>query len=114
VMARYLRDGERDIAGAIRGTGGAVGLCSLTTIVGYSSLLVAQNVGLFLFGLLAVIGEITCLTTAVVVMPAVLQLIRKSPDLDVPGFEWDRGTDAAAPARETDDEPAVTSSRAQP
>ncbi len=83
VMARYLRDGERDIAGAIRGTGGAVGLCSLTTIVGYSSLLVAQNVGLFLFGLLAVLGEIACLTTAVVVMPAVLQLVRKSPDLPI-------------------------------
>jgi len=117
VMARYLRDGERDIAGAIRGTGGAVGLCSLTTIVGYSSLLVAKNVGLFLFGLLAVLGEIACLTTAVVVMPAVLQLARRSPDLNLPGFEWDRGTDAAAqPPRdhdvaETTPEP---SSRAQP
>ena len=45
VMARYLRDGERDVGAAVRGTGGAVGLCSLTTIIGYSSLLVAQNVG---------------------------------------------------------------------
>ncbi len=121
VMARYLRDGERDIAGAIRGTGGAVGLCSLTTIVGYSSLLVAQNVGLFLFGLLAVLGELTCLTTAVIVMPAVLQLARKSPDLNLPGFEWDRGTDAAAQAPHDSDErdPAspstsTPSSRAQP
>src|SRR4029077_8350332 len=76
VMARYLRDGGRDVAGAVRGTGGAGGLCSLTTIVGSSSLLVAQNVGLFLFGLLAVFGEIACLTTAVVVLPAVLLLVR--------------------------------------
>ena len=116
VMARYLRDGERDIGAAIRGTGGAVGLCSLTTIVGYSSLLVAQNVGLFLFGLLAVLGEIACLTTAVVVMPAVLQLIRKSPDLDARGFEWDRGTDAAAEApREPDGAPtSAAGTRAQP
>jgi len=116
VMARYLRDGERDIAGAIRGTGGAVGLCSLTTIVGYSSLLVAKNVGLFLFGLLAVLGEIACLTTAVVVMPAILQLARKSPDLQLPGFEWDRGTDATAQApREPDAAaPPEPSSRAQP
>ena len=113
VMARYLRDGERDIGAAIRGTGGAVGLCSLTTIIGYSSLLVAQNVGLFFFGLLAVLGELTCLTTAVVVMPAVLQLLRKSPDLDLPGFEWDRGTDAAAQTpRETD--PASTASATDP
>jgi predicted RND superfamily exporter protein len=51
-----------------------VGLCSFTTIVGYSSLLVAQNVGLFLFGLLAVLGEVACLVTAVVVLPAVLRL----------------------------------------
>ncbi len=107
VMARYLRDGERDIGGAIRGTGGAVGLCSLTTIVGYSSLLVAQNVGLFLFGLLAVLGEIACLTTAVVVMPAVLQLIRKSPDLDAArlrmGPRDGRGGAGAARARRRDD-----------
>jgi predicted RND superfamily exporter protein len=78
VMARYVRDDQRDVEAAVRETGGAVGLCSLTTIVGYSSLLVAKNVGLFLFGLLAVLGEVTCLTTAVVVLPAVLQLIRPS------------------------------------
>ncbi|HVU52655.1 MAG TPA: MMPL family transporter [Polyangia bacterium] len=78
VMARYVRDDRRDVEAAVRETGGAVGLCSLTTIVGYSSLLVAKNVGLFLFGLLAVLGEITCLTTAVVVLPAVLQVIRPS------------------------------------
>jgi predicted RND superfamily exporter protein len=79
VMGRYMRDGKHDVEAAIRGTGGAVGLCSLTTIVGYSSLLLAQNVGLFLFGLLAVLGELTCLTTAVVVLPAVLSLLRPSP-----------------------------------
>jgi predicted RND superfamily exporter protein len=76
VMARYVRDNDGDVEAAVRETGGAVGLCSLTTIVGYSSLLVAKNVGLFLFGLLAVLGELTCLTTAVVVLPAVLQLVR--------------------------------------
>jgi predicted RND superfamily exporter protein len=79
VMARYVRDDKRDVEAAVRETGGAVGLCSLTTIVGYSSLLVAKNVGLFLFGLLAVLGELTCLTTAVVVLPAVLQLVRRPP-----------------------------------
>jgi hypothetical protein len=84
VMARYLRDGthngRHDVRAAIRGTGGAVGLCSLTTIIGYSSLLMAQNVGLFLFGLLAVLGEIACLTTAVIVLPAVLLLVRPTEE----------------------------------
>jgi len=72
VMGRYLRDGARDVAGAIRETGGAVALCSLTTIIGYSSLLIAKNRGLYFFGFLAVLGEVTCLTAAVIVLPAAL------------------------------------------
>jgi len=70
VMSRYVQEGSRDISRAVRSTGGAVVLCSATTIIGYSSLLLAQNRALFLFGLLAVIGEITCLTIAVLAMPA--------------------------------------------
>ena len=72
VMARYRQTGERDVIEAIRSTGGAVALCSMTTIIGYGSLLLAQNRALFLFGLVAVLGEITCLISAVVVLPAVL------------------------------------------
>jgi predicted RND superfamily exporter protein len=67
-----MSDGARDVRGAVRGTGGAVSLCSATTIIGYSSLLVAKNLGLFYFGFLAVLGEVTCLTVAVVVLPAAL------------------------------------------
>ncbi|HVZ86225.1 MAG TPA: MMPL family transporter [Polyangia bacterium] len=105
VMARYLRDGGRDVVAAVRGTGGAVGLCSLTTIIGYSSLLVAQNVGLFLFGLLAVFGEICCLTTAVIVLPSVLMLVRPGPKPPLPALEWDNptpraGTDLPPPSAE--------------
>ncbi len=72
VMARYVGDGGRDVGSAIRGTGGAVSLCSVTTIIGYSSLLVAKNLGLYYFGFLAVMGELTCLTVAVIVLPAAL------------------------------------------
>ncbi|HEY4394953.1 MAG TPA: MMPL family transporter, partial [Polyangia bacterium] len=96
VMARYLRDGSKDIVAAVRGTGGAVGLCSLTTVIGYSSLLVAQNVGLFLFGLLAVLGEVTCLVSAVVVMPSVLLLVQRWRKKEQHPFEWDQATAAAA------------------
>jgi hypothetical protein len=49
----------------------------MTTILGYSSLLLAKNRALFLFGLLAVLGEIACLTTAVVVLPAFLRFIKR-------------------------------------
>jgi len=72
VMARYRQTGSRDVIDAIRSTGGAVAVCSLTTIIGYGSLLLAKNQALFLFGLVAVLGEITCLISAVVVLPAVL------------------------------------------
>ena len=76
VMSRYRQDGSRDVMGAIRSTGGAVVLCSATTIIGYSSLLLAQNRALYLFGLLAVLGEIACLTAAVIALPAVLLWLR--------------------------------------
>jgi predicted RND superfamily exporter protein len=76
VMTRYVQDGERDVTGAVRSTGGAVALCSLTTIIGYSSLLLAKNRALFLFGLLAVLGEIACLTAAVIALPAWLVMSR--------------------------------------
>ena len=72
VMARYRQTGSRDVIEAIRSTGGAVAVCSLTTIIGYGSLLLAKNQALFLFGVVAVLGEITCLLSAVVVLPAVL------------------------------------------
>jgi hypothetical protein len=69
VAMRLERGG--DVLTAVRATGGAVTLCSLTTILGYSSLLVARNRGLELFGLYAVLGEIACLMAAVLFLPSV-------------------------------------------
>jgi predicted RND superfamily exporter protein len=77
VIARYEQDGEDDVRNAIMSTGGAVGLASMTTIIGYSSLLLAKTRALFYFGLVAVMGEVSCLTTAVVTLPAALILLRR-------------------------------------
>ncbi len=60
---------------AVQTTGGAVALCSLTTSLGYSSLLIAKNRALSSFGAVAVSGEASCLSTAVVVLPAALLLL---------------------------------------
>jgi predicted RND superfamily exporter protein len=68
--ARSSRIGA--IREAVRATGGAVALCSLSTSIGYSSLLIAKNRALSLFGMVAVAGELCCVTTAVIVLPAVL------------------------------------------
>jgi predicted RND superfamily exporter protein len=76
VITRFVQDGERDVTGAVRSTGAAVGLCSLTTIIGYSSLLLAKNRALYLFGLTAVLGEVACLAAAVLALPALLVALR--------------------------------------
>ena len=70
VASRWELDGQGAMDDAVGTTGGAVVLCSLTTVIGYSSLLLAQNRALFLLGLLAVLGELACVSTAVLVMPA--------------------------------------------
>jgi hypothetical protein len=72
VLARHRLQPDQPLGEAIRHTGGAVALCSLTTIIGYSSLLVADNQALFSFGLLANIGEFTCLAAALFAVPALV------------------------------------------
>jgi len=78
VISRHVQDGRRDIMAAVRTTGSAVALCSLTTTIGYASLLVAENRALFLFGLVAVLGEVACLTAALTFMPAVILVIERT------------------------------------
>jgi hypothetical protein len=53
-----------------------VALCSYTTVVGYGSLLISQNRGIRSFGLSAMIGEITCLTAALLIAPALAARLR--------------------------------------
>jgi predicted RND superfamily exporter protein len=57
---------------ALSTTGPVVALCSYTTVVGYASLLFSQNKGIHTFGQSAMIGELTCLTAALVLAPALL------------------------------------------
>lgn len=68
---------------ALRTSGSAVFLCSLTTIIGYGSLLVSDNLAIRSFGLASLIGEICCLLTALIVVPAMLSIDR-DPVLPAP------------------------------
>ncbi|HEX9618708.1 MAG TPA: MMPL family transporter [Polyangiaceae bacterium] len=77
VLRRYQSDASLDASRALAATGGAVALCSATTIIGFGSLLVAQNQALFSFGVFAVAGELACLMTAVVSLPAALTLLSR-------------------------------------
>ena len=76
VIYRHRQD-PTALAATVSGTGRAVALCSLTTIIGYGSLLLARNQALLSFGLLAVLGEICCLAVAVVALPAALAALAR-------------------------------------
>ncbi|CAN5877391.1 hypothetical protein BH11MYX3_BH11MYX3_39510 [soil metagenome] len=58
-------------------TGSAVLLCSFTTVVGYGSLLLSRNQGIRSFGAASILGETTCLVTALLFAPALLAVSRR-------------------------------------
>jgi len=65
---------DRSIVRAVSSTGGAVALNSLTTIIGYGSLLAAHNLALRSFGAVAILGELACLAAALLFVPALVLL----------------------------------------
>jgi hypothetical protein len=73
IFQRRRVDHARSISDVVRTTGGAVALCSVTTILGYSSLLLARNQALVSFGILADLGELACLAAALFALPAMLR-----------------------------------------
>ncbi|MEM9729429.1 MAG: MMPL family transporter [Myxococcota bacterium] len=81
VMRRYRLEEDagnpEPVTSAVRRSGGAVVLCSLTTIVGYTSLYVSANQAMNSFGLAMAISEVTCLLAAVLTMPAVMILLAR-------------------------------------
>jgi uncharacterized protein len=74
VLARLSSEPRDRHARALAETGGAVALCSSTTIIGYSSLLIASNGALVSFGKLANLGEVGCLLAALLLVPAMSRL----------------------------------------
>ncbi len=57
-------------------TASAVALCSYTTVVGYGSLWFSANQGIRSFGNAAMLGELTCLTAALLIAPALADRFR--------------------------------------
>jgi hypothetical protein len=80
----------RDALLAVRRTGGAVILCSLTTLLGYLALVRSTNFAVRSLGVAAVLGEIACLLAAVIVLPA--------------GLTWWRGRRGAPELAPTSEE----------
>jgi hypothetical protein len=72
VAHRHDHEEIPDPITALRTSGSAVFMCSLTTIIGYGSLLVSDNLAIRGFGTASLIGEIACVFTALVLVPAIL------------------------------------------
>lgn len=77
VAQRHHADGSKDILSALRTTGGAVVLCSLTTTVGYLALIGSHNQAIRSLGVIAVVGEVSCLLAAVIALPAFWLLLER-------------------------------------
>jgi len=91
IVQRYRQSGS--LEKVLRETGSAVALCSLTTVIGYASLMVADSQALAGFGLLAALGEVTCLFTALFVLPAWLARSEQRQAAAVePALEVDLGS----------------------
>jgi predicted RND superfamily exporter protein len=73
VAARAHERGNK-VAEALAEVGPAVLLCSWTSFIGYGTLLYSLNRALRSFGWYAMIGEVTTITTALILLPAILQL----------------------------------------
>jgi predicted RND superfamily exporter protein len=76
VAARVHERGGR-VLDALAEVGPAVALCSWTSIIGYGSLLVSANRALRSFGEYAMIGEVTTILTALVLLPALLIIAQR-------------------------------------
>lgn len=61
----------------VRGTGGAIAVAALTTMVGFGGLMMADYGGMKSFGALMIIGIGTCLLATLLVLPAVLLVVKR-------------------------------------
>jgi predicted RND superfamily exporter protein len=85
LMRRYGIERDRGVGAvaavraAVEETGGAIVLCSLTTIIGYISLYTSANKALNSFGAAMAISEVTCVLAAVLALPALILLMSRRP-----------------------------------
>ncbi|WP_437761301.1 MMPL family transporter [Sorangium sp. So ce281] len=67
-----------DVSLALKRSAGPVALCSYTTVLGYGSLVFADNQALNSFGWVAVSGEVACVACALLFLPALLHIMNRS------------------------------------
>ena len=74
IVHRFMDQGEKDVPGVFRFAGRAVVITSMTTIVGFGSLIFSSYKGLWSAGLFAILGVGVCLLASITLLPALLQI----------------------------------------
>ena len=87
VAHRQDESGLPDPILTLRTSGSAVFICSLTTMIGYGSLLVSENLAIRGFGKASLIGEVACVLTALVLVPALLVVMTPRAPLPIAKLE---------------------------
>ncbi len=77
MLHRYRQAPEEHPPGLAAGTGKAITLTSLTTIIGFGSLLIARHRGVASLGFVLAMGMALTLITCLMVMPAILEIRTK-------------------------------------
>jgi uncharacterized protein len=92
-----IRERGGQVLEALAEVGPSVALCSCTSMIGYGSLVIALNRALQSFGWYALVGEITSIVTALVLLPAMALLVnptaergRAAPSTGLPRTRRDR------------------------
>ncbi len=78
---RYKEEGPGSLYLVLRRTGPAVTVATVTTIVGYTGLMLATHPGLVSIGKLAVLGLGATLASALLILPALIQVLDKNGEL---------------------------------
>ncbi|MED5463424.1 MAG: MMPL family transporter [Myxococcota bacterium] len=76
--SRRLNEGVARLSDLLSGTGSAVVLASVTTIVGFAGLMIADYGGMKSLGLVMVLGISCCLGACLLILPAILILLRRA------------------------------------
>jgi predicted RND superfamily exporter protein len=79
IVHRFRGSPHEDLVQQFRHTGRGVVITSLTTIVGFGSMMFADSPGMASAGLVVVFGVGATLVTAVTIVPALLKLTRRLP-----------------------------------
>lgn len=75
LAARFREEGEKSMVAVLKSTGQHITIGSFTTMLGFAGLLFTSHPGLFSIGLMAVIGIGMTLFTALIFLPAMVQVL---------------------------------------